>query len=297
MKALPAALLFGILAFPHSIPTGDTREASVEIKQADNNDHTLFVGLLQAAILAGQGLLFWFTLRAINRQAREMKLQREEMHGQFVIMRGQLGAMESSGREITEQTKILQASVRIAEKSADAAKQNVEIFISKERARIAVEAPKELQLVAGPLPLTRIKYKIDVSAPTPAIIVDAQVSAEITNSRVLDTSPFATSGFTHSMSIASKDTRTTSVIERSTLIFESIDQAVIDSINTKQKFVHFHGFIRYKDIFQAAEAKPHETAFRYLWEVGSDVRRTIPSVGERFTSEWVENPPGSYAET
>jgi hypothetical protein len=70
-------------------------------------------------------------------------------------------------------------------------------------------------------------------------------------------------------------------------------------VNEKQKFVHFFGFIKYRDVFQSETDVPHETTFGYLWAVGSDVKGGMPQLGDsgRWSSEWIEHPPGANKET
>lgn len=122
-------------------------------------------------------------------------------------------------------------------------------------------------------------------------MVDAQVNAQVSES------PSVNSRWTHRIDIAPTDTWKSCAIERTALLFVSSD-GLKEDINEKRKFVHFHGVIKYKDVFQSETDNPHETKFGYLWEVGSDIRGGVPQLGEgRWLSEWVENPPGGNTES
>jgi hypothetical protein len=151
-----------------------------------------------------------------------------------------------------------------ANASAKAVTGIVTAFVSRERARISVEAPSKLELVDGFF--NTVKYRIHIFAPTPAIIVTAEVNAGS------DTEETLKYKWTHNMGITSIDTRQTTVIERTTLLIEMVNPAFRQVINEKTKFIHFHGFIKYRDIFQSESEEPHETRFGYIWRVGPTLR-------------------------
>ncbi len=218
------------------------------------------------------------------------------MGSQLRTMRGQLATM-------VEQTKHLEASVGAAQSNATAAKEgaeatkrSIEMQISKERARITVSKPDRLDL-AKYKSYTQVSYTVEVWAPTLAIIVETKVWAYISPSRDTDR------WFSASMEIESKDTRSTTTIQRHRILLDSVNEELIAAINTREKFAHFYGTISYRDAFQSENDVPHETTFSYIWEVGTDVTNVAgripapPKIGERYVSEWVEHPTGSNKET
>jgi hypothetical protein len=101
----------------------------------------------------------------------------------------------------------------------------------------------------------------------------------------------------HRIDIAPTDTWNSCATSKTTFLFVS-SEGLKEDINEKRKFVHFHGVIKYKDVFQSEADLPHETTFGYRWEVGADVHGDFPKIGEgRWTSEWVENPAGANRES
>jgi hypothetical protein len=220
------------------------------------------------------------------------------MGGQLKTMRGQLATMDEQTRHLEASVGAAQSNATAAKEGAEATKRNIEMQISKERARITVDKPEKLSL-GGSKPFGEVHYKIHIWAPTLAIIVEAQVWAYASESH--DPSQW----FKKSMEITSKDTRETTVISRRVLLLDLVDDELIRLINSKKRFVHFYGFIKYHDAFQSEKDIPHETTFSYTWEVGTDVEpptvkggfSPLPKMGERYISEWVKNPPGSNTET
>jgi hypothetical protein len=204
-----------------------------------------------------------------------------------------LGTLTTIKRQVSimeRQTKATEDTVKAAQDSAEAAKNNIKIFTIKERARISVDKPEKLALNASLF--NSVQYEVQVSAPTPAIVVDARHGTSITDSPDLPQNIFP-----HGSDIQSKDARTSGTPKRSTVLFVQVDERFIEQVKNKQKFVHFYGYIRYRDAFQTENDPPRETKFSYLWRVGRDILGGIPKVGEPYFSEWVENPPGSNSET
>ncbi|HMD16605.1 MAG TPA: hypothetical protein VKH18_08060 [Terriglobales bacterium] len=220
---------------------------------------------LLAATSGFQVYLLFRTLRAVNRQA-------EETGRQVEVTAGQLRAMHEQITEMSRQTDIIQKSVRAAEDGAEAAKKNVDFLVSKERARISVEIPSKLDLGDGFF--NNVKYRIHIFAPTPAVIVSAEANAGTNDEITLKYR------FTHTMGITSIEARQTTVIEKSTYLIEVVDAKFRQAIYDKQEFVHFYGFVKYRDIFQSETDEPHETRFGYVWMVGADIKGGFLKMGE-----------------
>lgn len=220
------------------IRVGELPSVSVT-KDWTDRAYWVFSGLL--VIVGGlQAWLLYGTLRAINRQAD--------------IMQRQTVATETAAIAA-------KANAEAAKANADAAKENVEIFINKERARITVEIDKlNLVVASDRFSLFEVDYKVFSYGPTLAFISDSRATVNIATSA----EPPAGESFVP-MSLRSVVSPTIEGIKKSAICFDMtrLEQTDIDSINERRSFVHFHGFIKYRDVFQ----RERETRFRYLWRV------------------------------
>jgi len=287
-------------------PNGDSETENIRVQRRIE----VFTGVL-ATVGVLQLVVMFLTWLVYRRQAGIMDQQRATMQSQWTTMQGQLAQMQASGgqtdaliahaktqaghmegqlTQMSVQSDILKKSVKAAEDGADAAKKNVDLLASKERARISVETPSKFEIKDGFF--NDVKYRVHIFAPTPPIIVSAEVNAEIDDSDTL------TYKWMHSMDIASIDVRQSTILEKKTLLIVVVDNNLRRLINEKKRFIHIYGTIKYRDIFQSDKDEPHETTFGYVWRVGTDVRGGFPQVGEgRWASGWEENPPGINKET
>ncbi len=188
--------------------------------------------LILVAVGGLQAFLYWGSLRAIERQAIQME----------------------------HQTGILEKSVALAEKNAETAKQNIEMFISRERAHLRVEVmPLEWPLQPGPAIL---RYKVTLYGATEAYLTSSCARAEIMDSL----EPPDDAKWWPAMSIPQ-------VIGPNNRMVEGVVQGIfpkmdlqppdIEAIDAGKKFIHFRGFIRYEDVFGAERS----TRFLRVWEL------------------------------
>jgi hypothetical protein len=168
-----------------------------------------------------------------------------------------------------QQTGILRESVTAAKTTADAAKasaeatkENVEIFISKDRARIRVELEDlKLEPLLDDRLFHQARYRVELHGSTEAFIVDTLAYAYVSNSPVPDYSEF-----NPPMGIPWVIKPASPVIESSTFLWRKIEtpsSEIEREITQRKSFAHFHGFIRYNDVFE----RERETKFRYIWNV------------------------------
>lgn len=195
----------------------------------------VFSGLL---VIVG-GFQVWLllrTLRAIGRQADLMETQ-------------------------TTASAVASAA---AMKSAEAAKENVEVFISKERARLRLELePLKLE-TPGEFAIQEVRHKVVIHGSTPALIVDSGSFAYVSDSE----QPSRDQGVLPPMlgyhdnvmlPTAAPITGTTFLHQK----WEKLTETEITAIQNDKLFVHFCGFIKYKDAFD----RERETRFTYLWHI------------------------------
>jgi hypothetical protein len=179
---------------------------------------------------------------------------------QVFLLWGNLRAIERQAIQMERQTGILEKSVVLAEKSAETARQNIEMFVSRERGHLRVQVmPLEWPLQPGP---AKLKYKVTHSGATEAYIESSCARAEITDSP----EPGDDTQWWPAMSIPQTITPNDRVIEAYVQeIFPklTLEQPDIEAIDRGEKFIHFRGFIRYNDVFGTERS----TRFRRVWEV------------------------------
>jgi hypothetical protein len=230
------------------------------------------VGVLQLIVMFLTWLVYRRQAREMRRQRHEMRRQRHVMYRQWKavraqvgemaaqrgVMDGQLGAMKGQAAEMERQTDALLKSVEAANKSADAAKDNVEMLIGKERARISIDV---FNLdIGSPKPIQEVGFEIKPYLPTLATILDTGVSAYLSDSKeVEEDEPLFAISIDRLLLPGSGGSIQRTTMWRPKLGLEDSD---IEAIQTEKVFVHFCGFIKYRDIF----GREHETRWRYIWQ-------------------------------
>lgn len=193
-------------------------------------------------------------------------VQHEESAAQMAIMQNQAEATRDNANMAREGAAATKANAEAAKLNAEAAKAMLDLIINKERARIRI-ALDALDLSPGIWPAHAVKFALRLHGPTEARIIDKGAEVLITDSP----DPPAKG---HMMPISLPEVMTTDnpLLERSTYFpgFR-IDDAEVNRIHDRKRFVHFRGFVRYKDIFE----KERETVFQYLWIVTD-----LPVIGE-----------------
>ncbi len=183
---------------------------------------------------------------------------------QAFLLWGNLRAIERQALQMERQTDILDKSVALAEKNAETAKQNLEMFISRERSHLRVElTPLQWPLQPG---VPKLGYKVMLFGSTEAYVTSSCARAELTDSP----EPSEDRHWFPAMNIAQVITPDKRLIEGEAQgVFPkmNLEQTDIDSIDAGKKFLHFRGFIRYNDVFGAERW----ARFRRVWEL-SQVR-------------------------
>ncbi len=248
MKLLAIAILICVTAAPallgqahtSATPAGSGPEQTVKVSELpplnmskDWTDQAYWAFTLFLAIVGAlQAYLLWGTMRVFERQALQME----------------------------RQTGILAKSVALAEVSAETAKQNIDMFVSRERGHLRVEL---LPLEWPPAPGSpKLSYKVMLYGATEAYISGSCARAEVTDS------PEAVDDghWWPAMTIPQVITPNDRVVEAQVQgIFPklTLEQSDIDAIDAGKKFIHFRGFIKYNDVFGAERT----TRFRRMWEL------------------------------
>jgi hypothetical protein len=226
-------------------PAASQRAASepsgLEIKM------TWFAGTLAAVAVLQFFALLWqtFSLRKLSKASsshtQEMEYQSRVLDGQLKVMAEQLSAVKETASA--------------SSMSAAAAKESIERIISKERARLRVELQPFYLNFNAPSPAC---YTVQHEGSTDAFVVDSHVSVYVSPSRDPDRScvngrpmPIPRIIGAQNPVVAAED------------VLHPFTPQEIDEIRQLKSFVHFTGYVRYKDVFEGQ----HETRFNRVWSI------------------------------
>jgi hypothetical protein len=165
-------------------------------------------------------------------------------------------AIAYQAREMKRATKEMQASTEIAKKT-------LALTVSKERPRIRVE-PLTFTALAGPM--QEIKYTVQVFGLTPAYIVESVTIAHLTGSKDDPRSEWEASDYIP-LPISLNPVSTPPITLEAEVPLYGTTQDDLIAIFDGQKFLHFWGFVRYRDSFYDVFHKEHVTRFQYIWKV------------------------------
>lgn len=240
MKLLGLAVLFLALQTPSGVPQQPAPSQNVRVSELppvsvekDWSDWSYWIFTFFLAGVGGlQVFLLWGNLRAIERQALQME----------------------------RQTGILEKSVALAEKSSETARQNLEMFVNRERSHIRVELlPIAWPMQPGP---ARLPYRVALYGSTDAYVTGSCARAELTDSP----DPGSDDRWWPAMEIPQVITPEQRAIEAHVQgVFPkmALDEADIAAIDAGKKFIHFRGFVKYNDVFGAERW----SRFRRVWEL------------------------------
>jgi hypothetical protein len=245
---------------------------SVErLPKKDWTDWFYFVFSLLLVVVGGlQVWLLSRTLLLVRRQTREMMRQRVTMGGQLEAMRGQLTAME-------RQTPHLEASVWAAQSSADAAMKNIELVISKERARLRIKL-SDLKLVPeGDLGVYLVNFTVNIVGTTPAFITDTRCGGGIVDPQIIDDAETGDRGMVPLQRFPDVIAPDSQPIPKFAIFHSSGNESdgLLEEVKANRLFVMLRGFIKYKDVFD----RERVTNFRYVWKYEDF---TVPPDTERW---------------
>jgi hypothetical protein len=182
------------------------------------------------------------------------------MEYQSRVLDGQLKVM-------SEQLAAVKETASASSLSATAAKESIDRIICKERARLRVELQPFYLNFDAPSPAS---YTVQHEGSTDAFVVDSHVSVYVSPSRDPDRS--AVNG--RPMPIPNVIGSQNPVVAAQDVLHPFTPEE-IDEIRQLKSFVHFTGFIRYKDVFEGQ----HETRFNRVWSIA----RMSHLNGEPFT--------------
>lgn len=168
------------------------------------------------------------------------------------------------------QVWLLYGTLRAIQRQAGIMADNIDLIINKERMRISVEV---LPLI---LPAAKegaeyencsVSYIVRYSGATRAVIVASSAQAIVTDSPEPN---YAQDGFAWSLSPEAVIEPFTSPGKQSISLY-GLSRLIVEMIENRKSFVHFFGYIKYRDFFE----RERETAFSYRWRP----RAPYPAIG------------------
>ncbi|HEY1526558.1 MAG TPA: hypothetical protein VGH51_10000 [Candidatus Angelobacter sp.] len=193
----------------------------------------MFSALLTVVGFLQVGLLY-YTLKAIRRQADWMKRQTTIL---------------------VEYNKATREAADAAKKNAIFAQRSLKAMIGKERARIRVK-PDDLDLgTAGDL--DRVIFNVICFGVTPAFITESSATVKLTDSVDPPAPDFQIWSLPTVLEPTTADGR-----QQTAYLYDSRqNDATRKAIREGKLFIHFYGYVEYKDVFD----RQRKTRFRYLW--------------------------------
>ncbi len=199
------------------------------------------VAVLQFITLIWQAIALRRMFSSTSTHAQEMEYQSRVLDQQLKVLGEQLTALKDTATG--------------ASSTAAAAKATAELLVSKERARLRVELQPFYLNFDAPSPA---RFQIQHLGSTDAFVLDSRASVYVSDSRNPDRS-----------SQTGKPIPLPSVIgaQNPVVVAEDVlhpfSEAEIEKIRELKSFVHFTGFVRYKDVFDGE----HETRFNRVWSI------------------------------
>ena len=212
-----------------------------------------------------------------------------------------VGEIKRQADIMESQKEILEKSVKAAEDNASAAKsgaeaanKNVEIFISKERAKLTV-VPKPLSLVPAfpDIPSAYVvKFDVSIYGETRADVLDSGCVAYIVPLESIEEPGLGSGVMLHMSRLSKIITPNTPPQEQWSLLFplSGPDHALLIEIKESRWAVGLRGFIKYRDVFD----RERFTNFRLKWQYSTI---PVPPGSERPGSWYISGAPEENQET
>lgn len=155
-------------------------------------------------------------------------------------------------------------AAKATEISAKAAKDNIDLLISKERARLRVNL-EELDLSPQVNGVYEVKFTVSIFGTTPAFIIDTKCVAfetpleYIANEEMGEAVMFPLNFVPAVIPTGSEPIQEFAIFHFAS---DGNSDAIMAEIEADRLFVEIRGFIIYKDVFD----RERETRFRYVWK-------------------------------
>ena len=222
-------------------PANVIRDSDLEMKLTWFTGALAAVAILQFIVLLWQGFTF-------RKMAGGMTIQSHEMEHQTAVLDEQL-------KILARQLTALQDTASAASSTAAASKESVELIVKKERARLRIELAPFYLNFGAPSPAN---YAVQHEGSTDAFVIHSNAAIYVSDSREPDPSL----GTGKPMPLPSAITPQNPVVMAQDVL-DPFTAQEIEDVRQQKSFVHFTGFVRYKDVFDGE----HETRFNRVWSI------------------------------
>lgn len=179
---------------------------------------------------------------------------------QAFLLWGSMVAFQHQVKQMQMQTEILGRSVALAEKSAETASQNLQMFMNRERGHLRVDLLPLLWPIQPGSP--KLSYKVTLYGSTEAYVTSSCARAELTDSPEPADDPHWFPAM-NIPQVFTPDQRSAEGQAQGVFPKMSLDESDIAAIDAGRKFIHFRGFVKYNDVF----GTEHWARFRRVWEL------------------------------
>jgi hypothetical protein len=167
-------------------------------------------------------------------------------------------------KKIDEQARVMRDQLTAMKGQISAAERATDLVISKERARISMDQPKPLILnYAGP---NGVDYRLQFSGVTDANVLESKAVVGISSSA--DSKPTDVVFIPRILKLPNQVNPLILQTLDATAHFQPdilLTQADMNDIKAQKKFVHFWGFIRFRDAFYDVLLKDRLFEFQWVW--------------------------------
>jgi hypothetical protein len=180
----------------------------------------------------------------------------------WVLIR-QANIMGKHAEHLKNLTAAANDSARAAKEGADAANKNIEMFISKERARLVVDLQK-LKLTPRAFDVYTVDFTVSIHGATSAYVTETGCAAYFGSLEAIcapETGNSSVSSLPLLPKVISPNTPPSEQFAIWRFGKESAEDIISDIKNGKL-FIGIRGSIKYKDVFD----QERETRFRYVWK-------------------------------
>jgi hypothetical protein len=256
----------------------------VSLRTGWRENASLVFSLILVIVTAIQAYLLCFTLKFVRIQSVIMRRQTRHVARQAQSMRYQTTHLRNSVEEGRKAANATEIAAKAAMEGATATNKNVEMYISKERARLIVDLKK---LSLAPFSGTwayAVEFTVSIFGTTPAYILESRCAAYIAPLETAMNEEELADGVMFSpRSLPKVFPADSPPLEEFAIFHFATDGHTEDmfaGIKADELFVGVRGFIKYRDVFD----RERDTRFRYVWKYST----IPPPPGDERWGSWVK---------
>ena len=204
----------------------------------------------------------------------------------------QVGIMESQKEALEKSVIAAEDNASAAKSGSEASNKNVEMFISKERARLRVDL-KPFSVADKITNAYLVNFSISIYGTTSAFISDSGATAYFLPKDAIDVEDVGKAVMFPVYNVPKTIAPSSPPIETYAFLFID-DPLILPEIEKGGLVIGIRGFVAYGDVFD----RPRETRFRYAWSLEEESLLGLGLIRPLSDGKWVKSgPPGDNKET